>query len=58
MAKSEASNYVLPLYKTRALKHLINLAGGKKKLKELDKAKKNYDELLDADENLKVTAGN
>ena len=37
MAKSEASNYVLPLYKTRALKHLINLAGGKKKLKELDK---------------------
>ena len=28
------------------------------KLKELDKAKKNYDELLDADENLKVTAGN
>ena len=37
MAKSEASNYVLPLYKTRALKHLINLAGGKKKLKEFTK---------------------
>jgi hypothetical protein len=37
MAKSEASNYVLPLYKTRAIKHLVNLAGGKKKLKELTK---------------------
>jgi len=37
MAKSEASNYVLPLYKARALKHLINLAGGKKKLKEFDR---------------------
>ena len=41
MAKSEASNYVLPLYKTRALKHLINLAGGKKKLKELNKEQLN-----------------
>ena len=37
MAKSEASNFVSPLYKTRALKHLINLAGGKKKLKEFTK---------------------
>ena len=34
MAKSEASTFIQPLYKTRALKHLINLAGGKKKLKE------------------------
>ena len=32
MAKSEASNYVAPIYKDRALKHLVMLAGGKKKI--------------------------
>ncbi len=36
MAKSEASDYVLPLYKDRAIKHLIKLAGGKEKVKTLD----------------------
>ena len=30
MAKSEASNYVLPIYKERALKYLVKIAGGKK----------------------------
>ena len=33
MAKSEASDYVLPLYKSRALKYLIQLSGGKKAIK-------------------------
>lgn len=32
MAKSEASDYIQPIYKERALKYLINLAGGKKKV--------------------------
>jgi phage terminase large subunit-like protein len=36
MAKSEASNYILPLYKDRALKHLVKLAGGKKATKSLN----------------------
>ena len=35
MAKSEASNYVAPIYKERALKHLVMLAGGKKKIANL-----------------------
>jgi len=30
MAKSEASDYILPIYKERALKHLVKLAGGKR----------------------------
>ena len=30
MAKSEASDYILPIYKDRALKHLVKLAGGKR----------------------------
>ena len=36
MAKSEASDYILPLYKDRAIKHLVKLAGGKEKVKGLD----------------------
>jgi len=36
MAKSEASEYIQPLYKERALKHLVKLAGGKAVLKSLD----------------------
>jgi phage terminase large subunit-like protein len=36
MAKSEASNYILPIYKDRALKHLVKLAGGKKATKALN----------------------
>ena len=36
MAKSEASDYILPIYKERALKHLVKLAGGKKATKALD----------------------
>jgi hypothetical protein len=36
MAKSEASDYILPIYKERALKHLVDLAGGKKYVKFLD----------------------
>jgi phage terminase large subunit-like protein len=36
MAKSEASDYILPIYKDRALKHLIKLAGGKAAIKHLD----------------------
>ena len=35
MAKSESSEYILPIYKDRALKHLVNLAGGKKAIKYL-----------------------
>ena len=30
MAKSEASDYIQPIYKERALKHLVKLAGGKR----------------------------
>jgi hypothetical protein len=30
MAKSEASDYIQPIYKDRALKYLVKLAGGKK----------------------------
>jgi CRISPR/Cas system-associated endonuclease/helicase Cas3 len=30
MAKSEESDYIQPIYKDRALKHLVKLAGGKK----------------------------
>ena len=30
MAKSEASDYIQPIYKDRALKHLVKLAGGKR----------------------------
>ena len=36
MAKSEASDYILPVYKNRALKHLVKLAGGKQYIKYLD----------------------
>ena len=36
MAKSEASDYIQPIYKDRALKHLVKLAGGKRAVKELD----------------------
>ena len=36
MAKSEASSYIQPIYKDRALKHLVKLAGGKQYLKYLD----------------------
>ena len=35
MAKSEASDYILPVYKERALKHLVKLAGGKSVVKNL-----------------------
>ena len=35
MAKSEASDYILPIYKDRALKHLIKMAGGKSAIKYL-----------------------
>ena len=33
MARSEATDYIMPIYKERALKHLIKLAGGKKVVK-------------------------
>ena len=36
MAKSEASDYILPIYKDRALKHLVKLAGGKAVTKRMD----------------------
>ena len=36
MAKSEASDYIQPIYKDRALKHLVKLAGGKAAIKHLD----------------------
>ena len=36
MAKSEASDYIQPIYRDRALKHLVNLAGGKSAIKHLD----------------------
>jgi len=35
MARSEASNYILPIYKERAKKHLVKLAGGKAAIKRL-----------------------
>ncbi len=35
MAKSESSEYIQPIYKDRALKHLVTLAGGKKAIKYL-----------------------
>lgn len=35
MAKSEASDYILPIYKERALKHVIKLAGGKAATKHM-----------------------
>ena len=37
MAKSESTEYIQPIYKDRALKHLVRLAGGKKAIKELDR---------------------
>jgi phage terminase large subunit-like protein len=36
MAKSEASDYIQPIYKDRALKHLVKLAGGKKATNQMD----------------------
>jgi hypothetical protein len=36
MARSEASDYILPIYKDRAIKHLVKMAGGKHRIKELD----------------------
>lgn len=36
MAKSEASDYVQPIFKDRALKHLVKLAGGKKVVSHFD----------------------
>jgi phage terminase large subunit-like protein len=35
MAKSEASDYIQPIYRDRALKHLVKLAGGKSAIKHL-----------------------
>lgn len=35
MAKSESSDYVQPIYKDRALKHLVKMAGGKEAIKHL-----------------------
>ena len=35
MAKSEASDYIQPIYRDRALKHLVKLAGGKAAIKHL-----------------------
>lgn len=35
MAKSEASDYIQPIYKDRAIKHLVKLTGGKKVLANL-----------------------
>ena len=35
MAKSEASDYIQPIYKQRALKHLVKMAGGKSAIKGL-----------------------
>jgi len=36
MARSEASDYIQPIYKDRAIKHLVKMAGGKGRIKELD----------------------
>jgi len=36
MAKSEASDYIQPIYKDRALKYLVKLAGGKRATTALD----------------------
>ena len=38
MAKSEASDYVQPIFKDRALKHLVKLAGGKQVVKLFDES--------------------
>ena len=35
MAKSEASDYIQPIYKERALKYLIKMAGGKKATEQM-----------------------
>ena len=35
MAKSEATDYIQPIYKDRALKHLVKMAGGKSVIKHL-----------------------
>jgi phage terminase large subunit-like protein len=35
MAKSEASDYIQPIYKDRALKHVLKLAGGKAAVKHM-----------------------
>ena len=40
MAKSEASNYVAPIYKDRALKYLLKIAGGKKAVKLMNDEQK------------------
>ena len=37
MAKSEASDYILPIYRERALKHVLKLAGGKSAIKHMDR---------------------
>lgn len=39
MAKSEASDYIQPIYKERALKYLVNRAGGKKAVSTLPEDK-------------------
>ena len=36
MAKSEASDYIQPIYKQRALKHLVKMAGGKTAVNKLN----------------------
>jgi phage terminase large subunit-like protein len=40
MAKSEASDYIQPIYKDRALKYLVKLAGGKKHASDLSDEQK------------------
>jgi len=40
MAKSEASDYIQPIYKDRALKYLVKLAGGKRATQALDTEQK------------------
>ena len=40
MAKSEASDYIQPIYKDRALKYLVKLAGGKKAAQSLSAEQK------------------
>lgn len=37
MAKSEASDYIQPIYKQRATKYLVQLSGGKKEVEKLEK---------------------
>lgn len=43
MAKSEASDYIQPIYKDRALKHLVKLAGGKRAANALSLNKRKND---------------